>query len=434
MNRSVIDQLVAWKNSPRRKPLILLGARQVGKTYTLQAFGREHYRHVAYINCDDNDEVRNLFVPDYNIDRILLSISAITGVPVVAGETLIILDEIQELPRGLTALKYFCERAPQHHVCVAGSLLGITLAHGESYPVGKVDTMRMFPMTFAEFLAAKGKQTMADLLARHDWDTLTGLHPMYVQALREYYFVGGMPEAVSVYLQTNDATSVRRVQTEILSAYRNDIAKHTTDEQSKRIAQVWQSMPSQLAKENKKFIYGVVKQGGRAREFELAIQWLVDAGLLLRVGRVTAPSMPLKGYEDHSVFKLFLLDVGLLGAMADIPPALLLLPNDMREVKGMFTENYVCTQLVASCGKDLFYYSKENSSLEIDFLLQDGSRIVPVEAKAEENLKSKSLTALLQAYPALHGMRFSMSPYREQDTLTNVPLYACGAYFETKQL
>ena len=429
MNRNVINQLIEWKKSPLRKPLILLGARQVGKTYSLLDFGRNHYKHVAYINCDDNDEVRNLFMQDYNIDRIALAISAITGVPVLPGETLIILDEIQELPRGLASLKYFCERAPQYHVCVAGSLLGITLRHGESYPVGKVDTIQMFPMTFDEFLEAKGKTEMARLLVKKDWDTLSILHEMLVQYLREYYFVGGMPEVVSTYLSTTDTNSVRRVQNEILSAYRNDIAKHTTDEQAKRIAQVWASMPSQLSKENRKFIYGMVKKGGRAKDFELAIQWLVDAGLVLKVGRVTTPSMPLKGYEDLSAFKLYLHDVGLLGAMTDIPPAYLLMPNDMKEIKGMFSENYVCTQIVAGTRKSLFYYSKENSPLEIDFLLQHDTQIVPIEVKSETNLRSKSMNTFLQSHAQMRGIRFSMSMYRQQERLTNVPLYAAGCYF-----
>lgn len=429
MNRNVINQLIEWKKSPLRKPLILLGARQVGKTYSLLDFGRNHYKHVAYINCDDNDEVRNLFMQDYNIDRIALAISAITGVPVLPGETLIILDEIQELPRGLASLKYFCERAPQYHVCVAGSLLGITLRHGESYPVGKVDTIQMFPMTFDEFLEAKGKTEMARLLVKKDWDTLSILHEMLVQYLREYYFVGGMPEVVSTYLSTTDTNSVRRVQNEILSAYRNDIAKHTTDEQAKRIAQVWASMPSQLSKENRKFIYGMVKKGGRAKDFELAIQWLVDAGLVLKVGRVTTPSMPLKGYEDLSAFKLYLHDVGLLGAMTDIPPAYLLMPNDMKEIKGMFSENYVCTQIVAATRKSLFYYSKENSPLEIDFLLQHDTQIVPIEVKSETNLRSKSMNTFLQSHAQMRGIRFSMSMYRQQERLTNVPLYAAGCYW-----
>ena len=430
MYRYIINQLVEWKNSEDRKPLIVLGARQLGKTYSLLDFGKQHYKYVAYINCDNNEQVQSLFIQDYNMERVIFAIAAITGVPVVPGETLIILDEIQELQKGLASLKYFCENAPEYHICVAGSLLGITLRHGESFPVGKVDIIKMFPMTFTEFLIARGKDLMAEGLRKKDWYILTSLHLTLVQMLREYYLVGGMPEVVQTYLKTNDPNAVRRVQNKILLAYRNDIAKHTTNEESKRIGIVWNSMPSQLSKENKKFIYGVAKKGGRAKEFEMAIQWLIDAGLVLKVGRVNNPTMPLKVYEDLSAFKLYLLDVGLLGAMAEIDPATLILPNEMKEGKGMFTENFVCTHLVASIEQSVFYYSKENSPLEIDFMIQHGSNIVPIEVKSEENLKSKSLSAFLQQNENMHGIRFSMSPYREQERMTNVPLYGAGVYFK----
>jgi predicted AAA+ superfamily ATPase len=429
MYRNIVNQLIGWKKSDERKPLIVLGARQVGKTYSLLDFGRQNYKHVAYINCDENEQAKNLFVQDYNMERVLFAIAAIAGVPVVPGDTLIILDEIQELQKGLASLKYFCEDAPEYHVCVAGSLLGITLRHGESFPVGKVDMIRMFPMSFTEFLIARGKNLMAEQLQKKNWYMLTGLHLTLVQMLREYYLVGGMPEVVKTYLKTNDPNLVRKVQNKILFAYRNDFSKHTTDEESKRIGIVWRSMPSQLAKENKKFIYGVAKKGGRAKEFEVAIQWLIDAGLVIRVGRASSPTMPLKVYEDLSAFKLYLLDVGLLGAMAEIDPVTLILPNDMKEGKGMFTENFVCTHLAASVEQSIFYYSKENSSLEIDFMIQQGASIVPIEVKAEENLKSKSLSVFLQQNENMHGVRFSMSPYREQERMTNVPLYGAGVYF-----
>ena len=429
MYRNIVNQLIEWKNSDERKPLIVLGARQVGKTYSLLDFGKQHYKHVAYINCDENEQAKNLFVQDYNMERVLFAIAAIAGVPVVPEDTLIILDEIQELQRGLASLKYFCENAPEYHVCVAGSLLGITLRPGESFPVGKVDMIRMFPMSFTEFLIARGRDLMAEQLRKKDWYMLTGLHQTLVQMLREYYLVGGMPEVVKTYLKTNDPNSVRKVQNKILLAYSNDIAKHTTDEESKRIGIVWRSMPSQLAKENKKFIYGVAKKGGRAKEYEVAIQWLIDAGLVIRVGRASSPTMPLKVYEDLSAFKLYLLDVGLLGAMAEVDPATLILPNDMKEGKGMFTENFVCTHLAASIEQSIFYYSKDNSPMEIDFMIQHGTNIVPVEVKSEENLKSKSLSAFLQQNESMHGVRFSMSPYREQERMTNVPLYGAGVYF-----
>lgn len=429
MYRSVVNQLIEWKESDERKPLIVLGARQVGKTYSLLDFGKQHYKYVAYINCDENEQAKNLFVQDYNMERVLFAIAAIAGVPVVPGDTLIILDEIQELQKGLASLKYFCENAPEYHVCVAGSLLGITLRHGESFPVGKVDMIRMFPLSFTEFLIARGRNLVAEQLQKKNWYMLTGLHLTLVQMLREYYLVGGMPEVVKTYLKTNDPNSVRKVQNKILIAYRNDIAKHTTDEESKRIGIVWRSMPSQLSKENKKFIYGVAKKGGRAKEFEVAIQWLIDAGLVIRVGRASSPTMPLKVYEDLSAFKLYLLDVGLLGAMAEVDPATLILPNDMKEGKGMFTENFVCTHLAASIEQSIFYYSKDNSPMEIDFMIQHGTNIVPIEVKSEENLKSKSLSVFLQQHENMRGVRFSMSPYREQERMTNVPLYGAGVYF-----
>lgn len=429
MYRNIINELIKWKESPDRKPLILLGARQVGKTYILKYFGNTCYKNVAYINCDNNARVKDLFAEDYDTARIILNISAITKETIVPGETLIILDEIQELRRGLSSLKYFCENAPEYHICVAGSLLGIAMRHGESFPVGKVDMLRMFPMSFDEFLRAKEYDTMADLLIKRDWRDIQGLHTTLIQLLREYFFVGGMPSAVSKFITSNDANAVRKIQKNILTAYSQDMSKHTTALEMNRISQVWNSLPSQLSKENKKFIYSVVREGSRAKDFELAIQWLIDAGLVHRVARVSKPAMPLKIYEDFTAFKLYLLDVGLLGALSNTPAANLLMPNNMEEGKGMFTENYVCTQLAASIDQSLFYYSRDTSKLEIDFIIQQGTHIVPIEVKAEENLQSKSLKTVLQDNAEMHGVRFSMSGYREQERMTNVPLYGAGVYF-----
>ena len=429
MYRNIINELIKWKESPDRKPLILLGARQVGKTYILKHLGNTCYKNVAYINCDNNARVKDLFAEDYDTARIILNISAITKETIVPGETLIILDEIQELRRGLSSLKYFCENAPEYHICVAGSLLGIAMRHGESFPVGKVDMLRMFPMTFDEFLRAKEYDTMADLLIKRDWRNIQGLHTTLIQLLREYFFVGGMPSAVSKFIASNDANAVRKIQKNILTAYSQDMSKHTTALEMNRISQVWNSLPSQLSKENKKFIYSVVREGSRAKDFELAIQWLIDAGLVHRVARVSKPAMPLKIYEDFTAFKLYLLDVGLLGALSNTPAANLLMPNNMEEGKGMFTENYVCTQLAASIDQSLFYYSRDTSKLEIDFIIQQGTHIVPIEVKAEENLQSKSLKTVLQDNAEMHGVRFSMSGYREQERMTNVPLYGAGVYF-----
>ncbi len=423
MERKILQDLTRWKDRKDRKPLILLGARQVGKTYILKEFGKREFDNVAYVNCDNNSAITDLFAPDYNIDRIILTLGAITGVAITPGKTLIIMDEIQELPKGLASLKYFCENAREYHVAVAGSLLGLSLHQGESYPVGKVNTLNMYPMSYEEYLWAKGKKAMADLITTRQWDVVKGLRTLYIQYLREYYLVGGMPEAVSKFIETNDANAVREVQKEIISAYENDISKHAPKEQVLRIKQVWNSIPSQLAKENKKFIYGVVRPGARAKDFEIAIQWLIDAGLIYKINRVKSLSLPLKIHEDISAFKIFMLDCGLLGAMSDTPAALLLLPNKENSGKGDFTENFVCTQLKSTGDFPVYYYSRENSQLELDFVAQLGMEIIPIEVKAEENLQAKSLKTTLANNPEMRGLRLSMSDYREQDRITNIPLY-----------
>lgn len=429
-----MQDLIAWKNKKDRKPLILLGARQVGKTYILKEFGRREYENVAYVNCDNNAMVKDLFAPDYNIERIILTVGAITGINIQPGKTLIIMDEIQELRRGLASLKYFCENAPDYHVAVAGSLLGLTLHQGESYPVGKVNTIEMYPMTYGEFLWARGFKQRLDLLRSGMWDVVKSLRTIYVQHLREYYLVGGMPEAVKKFIETNDANAVREVQKEIVRAYEKDISKHAPTEQVVRINQVWNSIPSQLAKENKKFIYGVVKPGARAKDYELAIQWLIDAGLVYKISRVNTLGLPLKIHEDISAFKLYLLDCGLLGAMSDTPPALLLLPNKENTGKGDFTENFVCCEMETLRDIPIYYYSKDNSQLELDFVIQVDTQVVPVEVKAEENLQAKSLKVTLANNPGMRGLRFSMSDYREQEGITNVPLYGARDFISLLRL
>lgn len=430
MERTVIKQLKAWKESPFRKPLILSGARQVGKTYILKEFGKQEYEHVAYVNCDGNSEIANIFAEDYDMQRVLMVIGAISKQPIIPGKTLIILDEIQELRKGLSSLKYFCENAPEYHVAVAGSLLGVAMHQGESAPVGKVDIIRLFPMSFEEYLLAKGEEQLLKILKSKDWKVVSMLHEKFVKILREYYFVGGMPEAVKTFLATNDANEVRKVQNNILFIYRSDMSKHVTPNEATRISMVWQSIPSQLAKENKKFVYGVLRTGARAKDFEMAIQWLVDAGLAYRIPRVREVGLPLKFYEDITAFKLFLLDVGLLGALSEMEPAQMLTSNRaMSESKGAFTENYVLCQLLCQQNLYTYYYSREDARLEIDFLIQCQGTIIPIEVKAEENLRSKSLASFITSHPEMHGVRFSMSKYREQDWMVNVPLYAASVYF-----
>lgn len=424
MERSIYSSLKKWKESPTRKPLILQGARQVGKTYILKEFGAREYSEVVYINCDDNNDMQNMFV-DYDVDRIIRSLSAISGVSIKPSTTLLILDEIQEVERGLASLKYFCEKAPEYHVAVAGSLLGITLHEGTSFPVGKVDMLYMYPMDFEEFLLAMGKEQLVELLRSNSWTALTPLPGMLTELLRQYYFVGGMPEAVKAYVERGDIWEVRSIHSKIIDAYRNDMSKHAPKQQVQRINMVWNSIPSQLARDNKKFIYGALRKGARANDFEIAIQWLVDSGLVHKVHRISKPVVPLKFYEDMSSFKLFLLDCGLLGALSETPPEQILIgDNVFEEYKGAFTENYVLQQLKSLPRTFVYYYSNDNSTLEIDFVVQHDTHIIPIEVKAEENLRAKSLRQFVTDNSGLHGVRFSMSDYREQDWLTNVPLWA----------
>jgi predicted AAA+ superfamily ATPase len=424
MERSIYSSLKKWKESPTRKPLILQGARQVGKTYILKEFGAREYSEVVYINCDDNNDMQNMFV-DYDVDRIIRSLSAISGISIKPSTTLLILDEIQEVERGLASLKYFCEKAPEYHVAVAGSLLGITLHEGTSFPVGKVDMLYMYPMDFEEFLLAMGKEQLVELLRNNSWAALTPLRGMLTELLRQYYFVGGMPEAVKAYVERGDIWEVRSIHSKIIDAYRNDMSKHVPKQQVQRINMVWNSIPSQLARDNKKFIYGALRKGARANDFEIAIQWLVDSGLVHKVHRISKPVVPLKFYEDMASFKLFLLDCGLLGALSETPPEQILIgDNVFEEYKGAFTENYVLQQLKSLPRTFVYYYSNDNSTLEIDFVVQHDAHIIPIEVKAEENLRAKSLRQFVTDNSGLHGVRFSMSDYREQDWLTNVPLWA----------
>lgn len=390
----------------------------------MKEFGAREYSEVVYINCDDNNDMQNMFV-DYDVDRIIRSLSAISGVSIKPSTTLLILDEIQEVERGLASLKYFCEKAPEYHVAVAGSLLGITLHEGTSFPVGKVDMLYMYPMDFEEFLLAMGKEQLVELLRNNSWAALTPLRGMLTELLRQYYFVGGMPEAVKAYVGRGDIWEVRSIHSKIIDAYRNDMSKHVPKQQVQRINMVWNSIPSQLARDNKKFIYGALRKGARANDFEIAIQWLVDSGLVHKVHRISKPVVPLKFYEDMASFKLFLLDCGLLGALSETPPEQILIgDNVFEEYKGAFTENYVLQQLKSLPRTFVYYYSNDKSTLEIDFVVQHEAHVIPIEVKAEENLRAKSLRQFVTDNAGLHGVRFSMSDYREQDWLTNVPLWA----------
>lgn len=430
MKRKIYKQLLKWKESKDRKPLMLLGARQVGKTWIMQHFGKKEYKNVAYINCDDEPRMKQLFELDYNIDRILITIQAITGVRITPAATLIIIDEIQEVPRGLHSLKYFCEKAPEYHIMVAGSLLGVTLGKGESFPVGKVDMLTMYPMDYEEYLDATGNENWIELLHSKDWGLIDIIKPKMTELLRQYYFVGGMPGVVSKFIENTDLQQVRTLQRDILEAYRRDISKHTSAAESTRIREVLDSLPSQLARENKKFIYGAVRKGSRAKDFELAIQWLVDAGIVYKVNRIKEPKMPLKFYEDRDAFKLFLLDCGLLACMTDASADQMLIgDNAFTEFKGAFTEQYVLQQLLA-LGLKPYYWSNTKTPSEIDFIIQDSQRVIPVEVKAEENVRARSLAQFIKANPGLKGLRISMKGYVDQEWMENIPIIAIGTYFE----
>lgn len=425
MKRKVYNELIEWKNSPNRKPLILSGARQVGKTWLMKELGKNEYKNYVYLNFDLDDRLENLFETDYNIDRILLAIQAITGIKPEKGKTLIILDEIQQVKRGLGVLKYFCEDAPEYHIIVAGSLLGIALHPGTSFPVGKVNMINVYPLDFGEFLDAMGENTMKELVENHDWETMKILKNKYIELLRQYYFIGGMPKVVADYVANKDLKQARKTQKEIITAYREDISKHAPKKDVVRINMVLDSIPSQLAKENKKFIFGAMKKGARATEFEIAIQWLIDCGIVYKISRVNAPKMPLKFYEDMSAFKLFLLDVGLMGSMSEVPAdQIIATDNALVEYKGAFTEEYVMQQLASQQDIFVYYWTSERSESELDFLIQKESLIIPVEVKAEVNLKSRSLYQFVSKHPELSAIRFSMSDYIKQDWMENRPLYS----------
>ncbi len=425
MERLILQQLIEWKNSKDRKPLILNGARQVGKTWLLREFAKREYKQEAYIVCRKNEMARQLFSQDFDVDRILRGLRALTSVDITPHDTLIILDEVQDIPEAIEALKYFYESAPEYHIAVAGSLLGISLHENVSFPVGKVNVIDVFPMNFGEFLLAKGEKECYNLLQNRDFAVLNPLHDKYIDLLRQYYYVGGMPEVVKKYVETEELKEVRRIQKEILLGYERDFSKHAPKDQVPRIRMVWKSIPSQLFKENKKFIYGALKKGARANEFEIAIQWLTDSGLLYKVPRCTKPALPLEIYEDLTSFKLYMLDLGLMGAMVNTDPAQVLIKNDIfQEYSGGLTEQFVLQQMKSLHISPIYYHKTDDSRLEIDFLIQRDAKLVPIEVKAGGVVKSNSLTTLLKNNPDLHAIRYSMLQYIEQQQLANIPLYA----------
>lgn len=427
MYREKIKELEEWKNSKDRMPLIIRGARQVGKTWIMKEFGKNNYKKVAYINFDGNTRMVRLFEGDFDIDRIIQGLKIETQVDIDAENTLLIFDEIQEVPKALTSLKYFCENARQYHILAAGSLLGVALHEGTSFPVGKVDFIDLYPLNFQEFLLAIGEEKLVNILNEKDWDLINIFKDKFISYLREYYFIGGMPEAVNKYIETKDYKKVRNVQLKLLQAYEEDFSKHAPNDIVPRLKMLWNSIPAQLAKENKKFIYGLIKEGARAKEYELALSWLIDCGLIYKIDRVTKPNIPLIAYQDTSAFKLYILDVGILGAMTRIDEKILLEGNEIfTEFKGSFTEQFVLTELKSNKDIPIFYWSAEKATAEIDFVIQLGTNIIPIEVKASENLQAKSLKTFIEKYKTTKNVRTSMSNYRKEEKLINIPLYSIG--------
>ena len=427
MKRIAYNQLLQWKNSSVRKPLIIKGARQVGKTWLLKHFGQNQYKQVLYVNFELQKNLRNLFKQDFDTQRILLALSIATGINPEPKNTLIILDEIQEAEGGITALKYFYENAPQYHIAVAGSYLGISLHKNFSFPVGKVDFLELQPMSFKEFLWAMQQEKLSVLLKKKDWDLLDLFHNQLIELLKQYFVVGGMPEAVQAFVRNKDFEQVRTIQKQILFAYEHDFFKHVPATQIPRIKMIWEHIPAQLSKENKKFFFAHLKKGARAKEFEIALEWLSESGLIHRVYRISKPGLPLSAYKDYKSFKVFFIDVGLLSALSDLDYSIILQDDKIfKEFKGALSEQYVLQEILQH---KPYYWSAERSKNEVDFIIQKENKIIPLEVKSGINLKSKSLKVFCQKYQIPYGIRFSLAKHQKQDWLINIPLYLAGMYF-----
>jgi predicted AAA+ superfamily ATPase len=431
MQRELLQILIKWKEKGDRKPLIIRGARQVGKTWLMKEFGKTYYNNIAYVNFETALSLHHIFESGFEVEKLIMALKIETGADIIPGETLIILDEIQECEAAITSLKYFQENANQYHIVAAGSLLGVASNKKRSFPVGKVDFLDLHPLSFSEFLLAVNEPQLLNLLQKKDWGLITAFKSKYIDLLKHYYYVGGMPEVVLTYINEKDFKRVREKQLNILTSYEQDFSKHAPNEIVPRIRLVWQSIPSQLAKENRKFTYGNLKKGARAREFELAIEWLTNAGIVHKVNRCNKPGMPLIAYTVLSDFKLFILDVGLLAAMGNLDIHTLISEQSLfEEFKGALTEQYVLQQLRSIDQLPIYYWSAEKATAEIDFLIQYQNRIIPIEVKAAENLKAKSLKSYHQKFSPEMSIRTSLSDYRKEDWLVNLPLYACWTFIE----
>ena len=426
MYRKAMEELIKWKDDEERKPLILNGARQVGKTWILQEFGRNYYSKTAYINMDKNPRMQALFY-DFDTDRLIQGFKAETGINIEPENTLVILDEIQEIPEAITSLKYFCENARNYHIAVAGSLLGVSTHKGVSFPVGKVNFLNLYPLNYEEFLLAVGEDSLVDLMNENNPDMVTVFSDRFKNLLKEYYYIGGMPEVVLSYVQHKDYNRVRKIQEEILSAYEKDFSKHVPEKELPKVIQVWNNFNTQLARENKKFIYGAIKESARAAEYENAINWLVDSGIMYKINRVNNCKIPLDGYIDYSAFKLYFLDVGLLAAKNNLNIQTILDGNKIfTEYKGALTEQYVLSELKSNYNIPIAYWSNDAGQAEVDFLIQCKNELMPIEVKAEENLQAKSLKVFVEKYHTKTNIRTSMANYRKEDWLVNIPLYCIG--------
>lgn len=427
MYRYKFNELKKWKNSSNRKPLIIRGARQVGKTWLMQEFGKREYEKCAYINFDENTRMIKLFSGDFDIERIIQGLKIESGVNIEPENTLIIFDEVQETPKALTALKYFYEKANQYHIVAAGSLLGVAMHEGASFPVGKVDFLDLYPLNFLEFLRALGEENIVELVEKNDIEMIKIFSDKLKNYLKQYLYIGGMPEVVETYVETKDFIEVRRKQEVLLESYEQDFSKHAPNAIVPRIRQLWNNIPTQLAKENKKFIYGLIKQGARAREYEIALSWLIDCGLVYQVNRVNACKVPLSAYQDFNAFKLYVLDVGLLCAKANLDAVSIIDENEILvEFKGALTEQYVLTELKSNVNSPIFYWTSDKGTSEVDFIIQMGKDNVPIEVKSSENLQAKSLKYFVGKYGTLKNVRTSMSDYRKEEKLINIPLYIIG--------
>ena len=424
MKRDKLEELLSWKESKFRKPLVIRGARQTGKTWLLKEFGRSAYKNCVYVNFEENSTLRSLFLNDFEIPRIITTLQIYSQVTINPEDTLIIFDEIQSAERGITSLKYFCENAPQYHIVSAGSLLGMGLHSNISFPVGKVEFLDLRPMSFSEFLEALNEDRLAEIIKKQEWEVISVFHNKLTEYLRYYFYVGGMPEVVSRFVETRNWELVRQTQYQILHSYEGDFSKHAPREIVPRIRMVWQSIPAQLAKENKKFIFSVIREGARAKDFELAIQWLVDCGLLLKSHRISKPHLPLIAYQDLSVFKLFLNDIGLLGAMAGLNIRTLIEGDVLfTEFKGALAEQYVMQQLRIVTERYIGYWTNERSTSEVDFIIQDEGEVIPIEVKSGVNLRSKSFRLFCEKYQPERAFRTSLASYKKEEWMVNIPLY-----------